>query len=61
MEHLIDKYMPADPTLVDIANPGSLQFWAGTLQTDEAKIRDAVAKVGTSLEAVKEELGIGGA
>jgi hypothetical protein len=53
-------YVPPDPTKVEIGSRDALTFWSRTLQTDEEKLRRAVAKVGPMLEAVKEELGIGG-
>jgi Protein of unknown function (DUF3606) len=40
--------------------PEALDFWARTLETDAAKIKQAVQKVGPTLEKVKLELGIGG-
>ena len=54
------KYNPPDPTQIEL-KPEALDFWARTLETDPAKIRKAVQKVGPSLEKVKLELGIGGA
>lgn len=53
------KYTPPDPTQVEL-KPEALDFWARTLETDGWKIRQAVQKVGPSLERVKQELGIGG-
>ena len=53
------KYNPPDPTQIEL-KPEALDFWARTLETDPAKIRKAVQKVGPSLEKVKLELGIGG-
>ena len=53
------KYIPPDPTQIEL-KPEALDFWARTLETDPAKIRKAVQKVGPSLEKVKLELGIGG-
>ena len=52
-------YQPPDPALVE-DKPEALRYWAGTLETDEEKIRRAVRKVGPVLEKVKQELGIGG-
>jgi hypothetical protein len=57
----IARYVPPDPTRVDASNPEALRWWAGALETDKQKLREAVRKVGPVLEAVKEELGIGGA
>jgi hypothetical protein len=54
------KYEPPDPTRVDAGDPQALRFWAGTLNKPAEQIRAAVAKVGTSLEDVKRELGIAG-
>lgn len=42
------------------SKPPALDFWARTLETPPEKIREAVQKVGPSLEKVKLELGIGG-
>jgi hypothetical protein len=53
-------YNPPDPTQIEL-KPEALDFWARTLETDPAKIRNAVQKVGPTLEKVKLELGIGGA
>jgi hypothetical protein len=53
-------YTPPDPTQIEL-KPEALDFWARTLETDPAKIRNAVQKVGPTLEKVKLELGIGGA
>ena len=53
------SYRPPDPTLIEL-KPEALDFWARTLETDPAKIRKAVQKVGPALEKVKLELGIGG-
>ena len=52
-------YRPPDPTVIE-DKPEALAYWARTLETDEAKIRRAVRKVGPVLETVKRELGIGG-
>jgi hypothetical protein len=52
-------YRPPDPTLIE-DKPEALAYWARTLETDEAKIRRALAKVGPVLDTVKRELGIGG-
>jgi hypothetical protein len=54
------SYMPPDPTQIEL-KPEALDYWARTLETDPAKIRRAVQKVGSGLEKVKLELGIGGA
>jgi hypothetical protein len=54
------EYAPTDLTKIDAHKPEALRFWARTLETDEQKIRKAVEKVGPELEAVKQELGIGG-
>jgi len=53
------KYRPPDPTQIEL-EPEALDFWARTLETDPAKIKQAVKKVGPTLEKVKLELGIGG-
>ena len=53
------RYTPPDPTRVDL-QPEALDFWARTLETDPEKIRQAVQKVGPTLERVKQELGIAG-
>jgi hypothetical protein len=52
-------YRPPDPTQIE-DKPEALAYWARTLETDEQKIRRALAKVGPVLEKVKQELGIGG-
>ena len=54
------KYTPPNPTEIEL-KPEALDFWARTLETNPAKIRKAVQKVGPMLEKVKLELGIGGA
>ena len=54
------RYTPPDPTRIEL-KPEALDFWARTLETDPARIRKAVQKVGPMLEKVKLELGIGGA
>jgi len=54
------KYTPPDPTEIEL-KPEALDYWARTLETDPAKIKKAVQKVGPTLEKVKLELGIGGA
>jgi len=53
------KYTPPNPAEIEL-KPEALDFWARTLETDPAKIRKAVQKVGPTLEKVKLELGIGG-
>ena len=53
------KYTTPDPTQIDL-QPEALDFWARTLETDPARIKKAVQKVGPGLEKVKLELGIGG-
>ena len=53
------RYTPPDPTQIEL-EPEALDFWARTLETDPEKIRRAVRKVGSMLEEVKRELGIGG-
>lgn len=52
-------YAPKDPTVIE-DKPEALRYWAGTLETDEDKLRRAVRKVGPLLEDVKQELGISG-
>ena len=59
MAHAGPRYNPPDPTRVDL-QPEALDFWARTLETDPEKIRQAVQKVGPTLERVKQELGIAG-
>jgi len=39
------KYRPPDPTQIEL-EPEALDFWARTLETDPAKIKQAVKKVG---------------
>lgn len=53
------KYLPPDPTVVEL-KPEALDYWARTLETQPERIRKAVQKVGPILETVKKELGIGG-
>ena len=53
------NYTPPDPTAIEL-KPEALDYWARTLETDPAKIKKAVQKVGPTLEKVKLELGIGG-
>jgi len=53
------KYTPPDPTQVEL-KPEALDFWARTLETDPARIKKAVKKVGPTLGKLKLELGIGG-
>jgi hypothetical protein len=55
----MSDYTPPDPTLVEV-KPQALDYWARTLETPAEKIREAVEKVGPSLEKVKTELGIAG-
>jgi hypothetical protein len=43
--------------LIEADRPEALRYWARTLETDEARIREAVRKVGPALEKVKRELG----
>jgi len=54
------NYAPPDPAKIDADNPEALRFWAGALETNEDRLRQAVRKVGPMLEQVKQELGIGG-
>jgi len=54
------NYAPPDPAKIDADNPEALRFWAGTLETNEDRLRQAVRKVGPMLEQVKQELGVGG-
>ena len=54
------KYNPPDPAKIDLNDPGALDFWARTLETNPEKLRAAVKKVGPMLDQVKVELGIGG-
>ena len=54
------NYSPPDQAQIDADNPEALRFWAGTLETNEDRLRQAVRKVGPMLEQVKQELGIGG-
>ena len=53
------QYVPPDPTQIEL-KPEALDFWARTLETDPARIKKAVQKVGPTLDKVKLELGIGG-
>ena len=59
MAHQGSKYSPPDPTQIEL-RPEALDFWARTLETDPARIKKAVQKVGPTLDKVKLELGIGG-
>ena len=52
-------YVPPDPTRIE-DKPEALDYWSRTLETDAAKIGRALRKVGSSLEKVKQELGIAG-
>ncbi len=53
------SYTPPDPTQIEL-KPEALDYWARTLETEPDNIRQAVKKVGPTLQHVKEELGIGG-
>ena len=55
-----NDYVPSDPTVIDANSVAALSYWSKTLETDPEKLRRAVEKVGSLLEDVKNELGIGG-
>jgi hypothetical protein len=54
------KYVPPDPTQVEVGSREALDFWSATLGKPAEQIRAAVKKVGPMLEHVKAELGIAG-
>ncbi len=53
------SYVPPDPTRIETSSE-ALDFWSRTLAVPADKIRRSVEKVGPVLEAVKDDLGIGG-
>ena len=42
---------------VSLATPFDLNYWMMTLRATESELRAAVARVGTSVDAVREQLG----
>ena len=47
---------PAPARRISLATPFDLNYWMMTLRTTEAELRSAVARVGTSVDAVRREL-----
>jgi hypothetical protein len=51
------KTRPRDARRINLDEPYEIQNWCKSLGLSEQELRDAVAKVGTSAEAVKKHLG----
>jgi hypothetical protein len=47
----------ADRTRFNVNEEYELNYWTGGLNVSEEKLKQAVSKVGTSVEAVKKHLG----
>ena len=47
----------AESRRVSLATPFDLNYWMMTLRATEAELRAAVARVGTSVDAVRQHLG----
>jgi hypothetical protein len=47
----------ADRSRINVNEDYEVKYWTGALNVSEEKLKDAVSKVGTSVEAVKKHLG----
>ena len=47
---------PLDHGRVNVLDPDALQYWCKELRCTQAQLKDAVAKVGTHVAAVREQL-----
>jgi hypothetical protein len=50
------KTGPADRSRIDVSEDYELAYWTDALGVSREKLKEAVEKVGTSVEAVKEHL-----
>ena len=48
---------PPDNKRIDIHDPNEVRHWTKSLGVNEQQLKDAVARVGTSAEKVRESLG----
>ena len=52
----LTKRHPQDASRINLGQQWEVAFWVEKLHTTEAKLRDAVSKVGGSVSAVKDYL-----
>ena len=52
------KKGPADRIKIDMSEPWEMDYWTKELGVSTGELRKAVAKVGTSADAVRRELGM---
>jgi Protein of unknown function (DUF3606) len=47
---------PVDQSRINLKEPDEVQYWADTFGVSKERLSEAVAKVGHSVEAVRQEL-----
>ena len=52
----LDRIRPEDPTKINVNQSWEVQYWTSALGVSEAKLREAVRAVGTSVSAVRRYL-----
>lgn len=56
MTHHQSDFQPLDPGRVNALDPFELQYWCTELHCTEDELKDAVAKVGEHITAVRQQL-----
>lgn len=54
----LKRSAPEDPNFINVNQPHEVVFWTKELGVSEARLRHAVAAVGTSTAAVRKYLGL---
>ena len=56
MPDLGDDFTPLDPGRINAMDPIELQYWCNELGCTDEELKDAVAKAGEHVAAVREQL-----
>ncbi|MCY7317931.1 MAG: DUF3606 domain-containing protein [Ramlibacter sp.] len=56
MPDALTPYQPPDPGRIDSLDNAGLQYWCKELACTEAKLTEAISKVGEHVTAVREHL-----
>ena len=51
-----DSFQPLDPGRINTVDPVELKYWCRQLNCSEAQLREAIAKVGAHVTAVRDQL-----
>lgn len=56
MSEDLSQFKPLDPGRIHADDPVELQYWCKQLRCNETTLRDAIAKVGDHVTAVRDHL-----